>query len=211
MPLTTFDAGPFLAKIRRKRMTNYKAGDIIFRQGADADSACYLTRGMVKQTVMADGREIVVEIVQQNDFFGVSDLDGRHVRVCGAFALKPCTVVAVANDDLREAIGADSTFARLFMTHLLDRERRAQADKAASIYGSVEQRLAHALIQLANPAGVIEPEITHGILASMIGATRPHVSSFMSRFRRAGLIKYNDNTEIDARALYAAILEDKRS
>ena len=208
MPLTPFDAGPFLAKVKRKRTRFYKAGDIIFRQGADADSACYLSCGMIKQTVMADGREVVVEIVHTGDFFGVSDLDGRHVRVCGAFALKACTVVEVANEDLRQAIDADSVFARLFMTHLLDRERRAQTDKAASIFGSVEERLAHVLIQLASPAGTIEPEITHGILAGMIGTTRPHVSSFMSRFRKAGLIKYaGDAVEIDAKALYEAILE----
>jgi CRP/FNR family cyclic AMP-dependent transcriptional regulator len=207
MPLKSFDAGPFLAKIKRKRTTQYKTGEIIFRQGADADSACYLSKGMVKQTVTTDGREIVVEIVQPGDFFGVCDLEGRHVRVCGAFALKPCTVVTIANEDLRAAIDADSVFARLFVTHLLDRERRAQSDKAASVFSNTEQRLAHTLIELANPSGVIEPEITQEMLANMIGTTRSHVSTFMNRFRRAGLIKYNGVTQIDARALFSAILE----
>ena len=211
MPLKSFDAEPFLAKIKRKRTAQYKTGEIIFRQGADADAVCFLANGMVKQTVMADGREIVVEIVQAGDFFGVSDFEGRHVRVCGAFALRPCTVVHVANEDLRQAIDADSVFARLFMTHLLDRERRGQADKAAAMFGTAEQRLAHALIELSGPGGIIGPEITHGILANMIGTTRPHVSSFMSKFRRAGLIKYNGITEVNTKALYAAVLEEKRT
>jgi CRP-like cAMP-binding protein len=211
MPLKSFDAEPFLAKIKRKRTTQYKTGEIIFRQGADADSVCYLQRGVIKQTVVADGREVVVEIVRPGDFFGVSDFEGRHVRVCGAFALRPCTVVVVANEDLRQAIDADSVFARLFMTHLLDRERRAQADKAASMFGTTEQRLAHKLIDLADEGGIIGPEITHGILANMIGTTRPHVSFFMSKFRKGGLIKYNGITEVNAHALHAAVLEDRRT
>ena len=209
MPLKTFDAGPFLAKIKRKRAAQYKTGEMIFRQGADADSVCYLQKGMIKQTVLADGREVVVEIVRPGDFFGASDFEGRHVRVCGAFAMKPCTVVLVSNEDLRQAIDADSVFARLFMTHLLDRERRAQADKAATIFSTTEQRLAHMLIDLASPSGIIGPEITHGILANMIGTTRPHVSFFMNRFRKAGLIKYDGITEVNAKALHAAILEEK--
>lgn len=211
MSLRTFDAEPFLSKIKRKRTAQYKAGEIIFRQGADADSVCFLAKGVVKQTVLADGREIVVEIVQAGDFFGVSDFEGRHVRVCGAFALRPCTVTTVANEDLRGALDGDSVFARLFIGHLLDRERRAQADKAASVFGTTEERLAYALIELASRSGVIGPEITHGILANMIGTTRPHVSFFMSRFRKAGLIKYNGATEVNAKALHAAILEDRRA
>ncbi len=61
------------------------------------------------------------------------------------------------------------------------------------------------LSRLGNQSATPDVEIaqvSHGILAEMIGTTRPRVAHFMNKFRKLGLIDYN---KTDARA---ALLTD---
>lgn len=66
---------------------------------------------------------------------------------------------------------------------------------------SVEQRLASVLLQLARlnkkrPATVEIPDLSHQVLAEMVGTNRQRVNLFMNRFRKRGFISYNGRIEV---------------
>jgi CRP-like cAMP-binding protein len=103
-------------------------------------------------------------------------------------------------------------FSEAFMVHLLTRNSRVEADLADHLFNSSEKRLARALLLLANfgKEGKTEPitaKISQGMLAEMIGTTRPRVSVFMNKFRKLGFIEYNGALEVHS-SLVNIILSD---
>ena len=84
----------------------------------------------------------------------------------------------------------------LFISHLLARTIRVEADLVDQLFNSSEKRLARLLLLLANfgkegrPEAVIA-KISQETMAEMIGTTRSRVSFFMNKFRRLGFVDYN--------------------
>jgi CRP-like cAMP-binding protein len=88
-----------------------------------------------------------------------------------------------------------------FLSSLLTRSTRTQADLVDQILNSSEKRLARALLLMADSRKPDEvrtfiPPITQETLAEMIGTTRSRVSFFMNRFRNLGLIDYKDRIQV---------------
>jgi CRP-like cAMP-binding protein len=89
----------------------------------------------------------------------------------------------------------------MFMSYILNRTIRVEADLIDQLFNSSERRLARLLLLLAHygKEGKLEPiiaDISQETLAEMIGTTRSRVSFFMNRFRKLGLISYNGHIEV---------------
>jgi CRP-like cAMP-binding protein len=93
------------------------------------------------------------------------------------------------------ALHAEPAFSELFVTHLLTRNSRVEADLVDQLFNSSEKRLARVLLLLAHfgkegiPETVV-PKMSQETLAEMVGTTRSRVSFFMNRFRKLGFIHY---------------------
>jgi len=101
----------------------------------------------------------------------------------------------------------------MFVSHLLARTSRVEADLVDQLFNSSEKRLARALLLLANFGKEGEPEpilakISQETLAEMIGTTRSRVSAFMNKFRELGLIDYNGRIEVH-RSLLNVVLHEQ--
>jgi CRP/FNR family transcriptional regulator, cyclic AMP receptor protein len=107
-------------------------------------------------------------------------------------------------------------FSELFMTYLLARNIRMEADLIDQLFNSSEKRLARLLLLLANFGKDGKPQpvlakISQETLAEMIGTTRSRVSSFMNKFRRLGFIEYNGHLEVHSSLLSVVLHDDSRS
>jgi CRP-like cAMP-binding protein len=106
----------------------------------------------------------------------------------------------------------EKLFSEVFVSYLLARNSRIQADLVDHLFNSSEKRLARALLLLAQfgkegaPEPVI-PKINQETLAEMIGTTRSRVSFFMNRFRKMGFIEYNGKLSVHS-SLLNVILHD---
>ena len=98
----------------------------------------------------------------------------------------------------------------MFLSFLLARSMRVQADLVDQLFNSSEKRLARILLLMAEfetePETLIAP-ITQETLADMIGTTRSRVSFFMNRFRKLGFIEYNGRIRVH-KSLLNIILYD---
>ena len=107
----------------------------------------------------------------------------------------------------------EPAFSEMFVSHLLARTVRVEADLVDQLFNSSEKRLARALLLLANFGKEGQPEpiiakVSQETLAEMIGTTRSRVSFFMNKFRKLGLIAYNGQIEIH-RSLLNVVLHEE--
>ena len=108
---------------------------------------------------------------------------------------------------------AEAAFSEMFVSHLLARTIRVEADLVDQLFNSSEKRLARALLLLANFGKDGRPEpiiakVSQETLAEMIGTTRSRVSFFMNKFRKLGLIDYNGQIEIHTSLLNVVLHEE---
>jgi CRP/FNR family cyclic AMP-dependent transcriptional regulator len=212
-----FDPKAFLAKVDGGRtILKSRDGQIIFSQGEPADAVFYIQKGRVKLTVVSEqGKEAVVAILGKGDFFGEGCLAGQPVRMASATAMVECEIMRLAKAAVVRVIHDEPSFSEMFMSHLLIRKIRVEADLVDQLFNSSEKRLARALLLLANFGREGKPEpviakISQETLAEMIGTTRSRVSSFMNKFRQLGLIDYNGKLEVYSSLLNVVLHDEPR-
>lgn len=113
---------------------------------------------------------------------------------------------------MRRVLRKEQRFSEFFMSHLLKRQARVEADLIDQLFNSSEKRLARVLLLMANFGKEGKPEpviakLSQETLAEMIGTTRSRVSVFMNKFRKLGFIEYNGELKVH-NSLLNVILND---
>ena len=216
--MAMFDPKAFLASVGEgRKITKFRAAEIVFEQGDPADALFYLQKGKVKITTLSpQGKEAVVAILGVGDFFGEGCLAGQLRRISTATAMVDCSIARVGKTAVVRTLHNEPAFSELFMSHLLARNIRMEADLIDQLFNSSEKRLARLLLLLANfgKEGTPQPVITkisQETLAEMIGTTRSRVSFFMNKFRKLGFIDYNGHLEVHSSLLGVVLHDDPRS
>jgi len=190
----------------------YQKGKQVFAQGDVAGDVRYLQTGSVKISVLSKvGREAVVAMLGPGDFFGEGALAGQTSRIETATAMTACRVLRLDTDTMTTLLRDQPTFAARFLSHMLARNIRIEADLVDQLFNSSEKRLARTLLLLARygyagPQREI-PQVSQETLAEMVGTTRSRVNFFMNKFRKLGLIEYNGTLKINP-ALLSVVLHD---
>src|SRR5512144_2232056 len=210
-----FDPKVFLATINGGRsISKYRRGETVFSQGKPADAVFFIQKGKVKVTVVSEqGKEAVVAVLGPDEFCGEGCLTGQPLRLGAATAITECEIMRLEKATMIRVIHEEPAFAEMFVSHLLARTIRVEADLVDQLFNSSEKRLARALLLLANfgKDGRLEPiiaKISQETLAEMIGTTRSRVSFFMNKFRKLGLINYNGQIEIHTSLLNVVLHEE---
>jgi CRP-like cAMP-binding protein len=206
----TFLGRPEAGKIIEKYVKNQE----IFGQGAVADSVFYIQKGKVKITVLSEhGKEAVVGILTQGQFFGEACLDGAQLRTATSNAMEDCLITSITKAAMLATLDTEPKFSAFFVAYLLSRNSRIEDDLIDQLFNSSERRLARLLLLLANfgkegGAPPVAVTLSQETLAEMIGTTRSRVSFFMNKFRKKGFISYNGKIEVHS-SLLDAVLRDK--
>ena len=210
-----FDPEAFLEKAGAGRtLVELKKNQVLFSQGDEADAVFYIKKGAVKLTVVSQrGKEATVALLESGNFVGESCLSAaERVRMVTATALTRSTLMRIERQEMIRVLREEHAFADVFVSFLLARNVRIQADLVDQLFNSSEKRLARILLLLAHfgkegkPENVI-PKISQEVLAEMIGTTRSRVNFFMNRFRKMGFIEYNGGLEVHS-SLLNVILHD---
>ncbi len=195
-----------------QKVVRYRRGEVVFSQGDPGHDVRYIQRGAIKLSVLSRiGKEAVVAMLGPGDFFGEGVLAGQSVRIGTATAIMASTVLAIEKDAMTRLLHEELAFADRFISYVLTRNMRIEADLVDQLFNSSEKRLARTLLLLArygqaNPKRTL-PKISQETLAEMIGATRSRVNFFMNKFRKLGLIEYNGGLKINVQLL-SIVLHD---
>jgi CRP/FNR family transcriptional regulator, cyclic AMP receptor protein len=197
-----------------KSIERYARNQKIFSQGDIADAVLFIQKGKVKITVLSEhGKEAVVGIFAEGQFFGEGCLEGAKLRAATSHAMEDCLITSITKSAMLATLGAEPKFAQFFISYLLSRNSRIEDDLIDQLFNSSERRLARLLLLLANfgkegDAPPVPVTLSQETLAEMIGTTRSRVSFFMNNFRKKGFIDYNGKIEVH-RSLLDAVLREK--
>jgi CRP-like cAMP-binding protein len=209
-----FDAEAFLATAgAERRVVLYPKGKVIFSQGQPSDDVMYIQKGGVKISVVSrNGKEAVVAMLGPGDFFGEGALTGQSIRIATATATMPTTVLIIEKGVMLGLLRDQPTFSERFISYMLGRNLRIEADLVDHLFNSSEKRLARTLLLLARygeSEGTEQriPKISQETLAEMVGTTRSRVNFFMNKFRDLGFIDYNGELRVNTSMLSVVLHE----
>jgi len=208
-----FEPRAFLARAGGgKTVERYAKGQKVFSQGEIAGTVFFIQEGKVKLTVLSElGKEAVVVIFAEGQFFGEGCLGGAELRAATSHAMEDCLITSITRKAMLAALESEPEFSAFFIAYLLSRNSRIEDDLIDQLFNSSERRLARLLLRLANfgqQGGAIAITLSQETLAEMIGTTRSRVSFFMNKFRKKGFISYNGKIEVYP-SLLDAVLGDK--
>jgi len=209
----TFEVSAYLESAGpARRVVKYRRGEVVYAQGDAGDDIRYLQKGAIKLSVLSRiGKEAVVAMLVPGDFFGEGALAGQSVRIGTATAAVASSVLIIEKDAMLKLLHEEPAFSDHFISYMLTRNMRIEADLVDQLFNSSEKRLARTLLLLAryghaNPSRTL-PKISQETLAEMIGATRSRVNFFMNKFRKLGFIEYNGGLKINS-SLLSIVLHD---
>ena len=201
--IQAFDVETFLSTVNGGRsLSSYRKKKTVFQQGDKADAVFYIREGKVKVCVTSErGKEAVVAIHGNGDFFGEGCLTGQPLRLATVMTMTECVIMRIDKSAMVRILLDEPKFSERFMSHLLARTVRVEADLVDQLFNSSEKRLARLLLLMANFGKETKPEpviakISQEMLAEMIGTTRSRINVFMNKFRQLGFIEYNGEMKV---------------
>jgi CRP/FNR family transcriptional regulator, cyclic AMP receptor protein len=129
LPFDAFLASPGL----ERRIVSYARRDVIFSQGDACDHVMYLRSGAVQLGIVSPaGREAIVATLVAGDFFGEGALGDQRFRVTTARATVVSDVLVLPKRQMVRLLHSEQAFADRFLTHILARNARLEADWSIS-------------------------------------------------------------------------------
>ena len=178
------------------RVADLPAGSVLFEQGDESDGLYIVTSGIVRIYLTAgDGREATINLLEEGETIGeIAILDGLP-RSAGAAALTDTRLVFVPNGPFSELLNVSSQLSRQVILMLCERLRAANAQVDQAIFHDLRHRLVMLLRQIALIHGRIEKDVatvdldlTQGMLAQMLGASREAVNKQLRALAKEGKI-----------------------
>jgi CRP/FNR family transcriptional regulator/CRP/FNR family cyclic AMP-dependent transcriptional regulator len=175
----------------------YPKDGVIFFENDLGDALYMILSGRVKVTILSDdGREIILAILSDADFFGEMSLLDNEPRSATAIALQETEIVVLHQRDFLTIVEKRPRVLINLLSVLSSRLRKANQQIGNLALHDVYGRVARILLEMASENGTRQPDgrvtfrrPTHQEIANMIGATRETVSRMISDLHRQGYIE----------------------
>lgn len=176
------------------------AGETLFAEGDDADSAYEVTSGLLRvYRLLAGGRRQITGLLPPGRVIGIAP-DG--VRDCTVEAATPATVRRYRRAVFERRLDAEPGFARRLLTAALEDLHRAQEQALLLGRKSAMERLASFLLQvpaMQDDGDAIVLPIRRADIADYLGLTIETVSRCFTRLKTAGVIALHAASSVEIR------------
>jgi len=177
------------AEVTRER--EYPRNSVILFEDDPGDSLYIVSTGQVKVVLIGeDGREVILSVLNDGDFFGEMSLIDDEPRSAHVIAMRDSRLLVLRRDDFQQQISQHPPIAVKLLKVLVQRLRRADAKIGGLVLLDVNGRVAKLLLDLADEGGgpKITRKLTHHTIAQMIGSSRETVSRAMRELADRGLV-----------------------
>jgi CRP/FNR family transcriptional regulator, cyclic AMP receptor protein len=171
--------------------TDYPAGSAVYREGS-APKAALVVSGLLRVYLTSrEGRQVTVRYARGADVLGIAVLVGGPVNV-GVQALAPASLFRINAQTLTQTARQDARVAWAVAEELNRRLYDTLQQTAINTFGSVKQRVAAHLLDLASaqqrPQDRLVAWVSQQELADAVGSVREVVARALRDFRLAGLV-----------------------
>ncbi|MER9722655.1 MULTISPECIES: Crp/Fnr family transcriptional regulator [unclassified Mesorhizobium] len=182
--------------LKGARSSRYAKDSAIFEQETEAHSFFVLISGHMRVVrTTPDGQQIIARYISEGEIFGVAAALGRTTYPASAIAAVDCVVLAWPNALWPELARRFPAFGAATYRTVGSRLQETQTRVVEMSTEQVEQRVAHALLRLANQTGrktdigiEIDFPISRQDIAEMTGTTLHTVSRLLSKWEENGII-----------------------
>jgi CRP/FNR family cyclic AMP-dependent transcriptional regulator len=170
---------------------DYPAGTTIYRAGS-GPRAMLVVRGLIRVYMTSlEGRQVTVRYARASDVLGIAVLVGGPANV-SVQALAPSSLFRISSRTLTGAARSDARVAWAMAEELNRRLYESLQQTAINAFGSVRQRVAAHLLDLASaqmhPRGRLVACVSQQELADAAGTVREVVARVLRDFRVAGIV-----------------------
>ena len=200
VPIFTGLSDSDLNRIASKMVSrDYEKGQMILLEESTGETFFIITSGTVKVTRLSDdGREVILALLGENDFFGeMSLLDGEG-RSANIVANEDAEVMTLSRRDFLEYLETYPKIAIALLEELAVRIRKSDQQIESLSLSDSEQRIGITLIRLAEEGGTIKRgDVTvqnlpyQQDIANMAGTSRETVSRTLKLLEDKKLVKRN--------------------
>ncbi len=178
-------------------MRFYERNSYLYTQGHQARQVFVLKSGTVKATCFDEnGHETLLKLHSQGSLLGLSALRPTAVRDANGVVLEKAEVACFSGDEFFDYMRSDGELAVLLVRVLLKRQQELHSRLSVVTGHSVQQRLAHVLLQMhaeysarASRREEIILPVTHEELATLVLSRRQYVTEIVRTFVKDGLIE----------------------
>jgi CRP/FNR family cyclic AMP-dependent transcriptional regulator len=188
-----------LAHLPCSSILEYRRGQVIFSQEQPSTSIYLVIDGKVKVCRMVeDGRQVVVDIYQTDEFFGESAFLNSPARDEQAMALENTKVMAWTAAEIEDIVARRPRLAIALLQILVQRSIEFGQRIESFSVDNIARRLARALVRFSERLGRMTEDgavqmmpFTHELLSQYVGTSREIVTHYMNQFRREGYLRYS--------------------
>lgn len=179
-----------LADATRER--SYPKNSVILFEDDPGDALYVVVTGLVKVVLIGeDGREVILSVLKEGDFFGEMALIDDEPRSAHVIAMEDANLLVLRREDFHQRLRETPTIGLGLLRTLSRRLREADEKIGGLVLLDVNGRVAKLLLRLADEQdGVhITRRITHHTIAQMVGSSRETVSRTIRDLADRGLIE----------------------
>ncbi len=196
-----------VAELARER--TYPKSSVILFEDDPGDALYVVVTGRVKVVLVGeDGREVILSVLKEGDFFGEMALIDDEPRSAHVIAMEDANLLVLRREDFQQRLREAPGMAIGLLRALSRRVREADDKIGGLVLLDVTGRVATLLLRMAdeNDGVHITRRVTHHTIAQMVGSSRETVSRTMRELAEQGLIEIARNTVTihNRRALEAA-------
>lgn len=188
-----------LAHLPCSTIAEYRKGQTIYSQEQPSVNIYLVIDGKVKVCRTADdGRQVVVDIYQPDEFFGESAFLGLPQRTEIAVALESVKLMTWTTAEIEEIATRKPKLAIALLQLLVQRSMDFGSRIESFSVDNIARRLARALIRFSERLGqqgddgsVQMIPFTYELLSQYVGTSREIVTHYMNQFRRQGYLRYS--------------------
>ncbi len=158
---------------------SYAKNSIIAFEDDPEDALYVVVSGKVKVVLTGeDGREVILSIRREGDFFGEMSLIADVPRLAHVIAMEDSNLLMLRREHFHRCIADIPQMAIGLLRAMCERMRQADHKIGGLVLLDVPGRVSRVLLEVAdqNDGVHITKEITHNTIAQMIGSTRETVS-----------------------------------
>ena len=190
-PLASLDESALREFAPHGAPRSFPKNAVIINEGDETDSLYVLLSGRAKVFVSEeDGREVVLSIIREGDYFGELMLDGGP-RSASIMTLEPCRCFVIPLGDIEGLLERNPLFAGHLIHMLIGRVRslvKKVGDLALKdVYGRFARFIDENAVE-RNGARVVSERLTQHDIAARIGGSREMVNRIVKDLTAGGYI-----------------------
>lgn len=188
-----------LAYLPCSRILQFAKGQSIYNGRHPITNLNLIMEGKVKVArASRDGRQIVVDIYQKDEFFGESVFLAGRVVEEEAVAMEPTKLMSWSLATVSDIMAREPKLGMALLQLLAQRSLDYGERLESFLVDNIARRLARNLIRFSERLGergeggaIRMMPFTHEFLSQVVGTSREIVTHYMSQFRRQGYLQYS--------------------